>query len=115
MRIGRVGFMTRSRNLSGKPTVKQLNQEMKEMQNVINQLVNAITNDMARVNGIMYAMLKEDGRLKEHNCPKCNQVLFEPQLGLLPPTKNCPACGHDMEDKMQMSIDDWDNGKDSEE
>jgi len=108
--------MTRSRKLSGKPTTKELGRQVNEMQNVINQLINAMSNDMARVNGIMYAMLQEDGRLKESNCPKCGQVLFEPQLKALPKALVCPACGHDMHEE-QTTIEDfaaWDDGQEEE-
>lgn len=107
--------MTRSRTASGKPTTKQLGKDMKEMQNVINQLINAMSNDMARINGIVYALLQEDGRLKESNCPSCKQVLFEPQLKALPKAETCPACGHSMEESEQMSIEDWDSGITEEE
>jgi len=107
--------MTRSRAASGKPTTKQLGKDMKEMQNVINQLINAMSNDMSRINGIVYALLQEDGRLKESNCASCGQVLFEPLLKALPKAENCPACGHSMDDTEQMSIEAWDSGKTEEE
>lgn len=107
--------MTRSRAASGKPTTKQLGKDMEEMKVVVNQLINAMTNDMGRLNGIVYAMLQEDGRLKESNCPSCGQVLFEPILKALPRASTCPACGHDMENTTQMSIEDWDSGTTEEE
>lgn len=107
--------MTRSRAASGKPTTKQLGKDMEEMKVVVNQLINAMSNDMARINGIVYALLQEDGRLKESNCPSCAQVLFEPILKALPKALTCPACGHDMQDKAQMSIQDWDDGRTEEE
>ena len=72
--------MTRSRKASGKLTTKQLGQQVNEIQQVLNQLINAMSNDMARINGIMYALLQEDGRLEESKCPACEQVLFEPNI-----------------------------------
>ena len=107
--------MTRSRRSTGKATTKELQKDIGEMQTVINQLINAMTNDMSRLNGIVYAMLQEDGRFKESKCPSCSQVLFEPQLKLLPPSTSCPACGASLDDSEQMSIDDWDNGVVGEE
>ncbi len=110
--------MSRSRRSSGKATAKQNQQQITQMQGVINELVNAVTNDMGRLNGIVYALLKELGKLREDNCPKCGQVLFEPQLELLPPSTVCPACGESLGEE-QPTIDDFtkwdDNGTDSEE
>ena len=61
---------------------------------------------MGRLNGIIYALLKEDGRLKETNCPKCSQVLFEPDLKLLPRSEFCPACNAPL-DENQMKMGDF--------
>ncbi|QDP59913.1 MAG: hypothetical protein GOVbin709_37 [Prokaryotic dsDNA virus sp.] len=110
--------MTRSRKSSGKATAKQNQQSIAQMQGVINELVNAVTNDMGRLNGIMYALLKDLDKLKEDNCPHCGQVLFEPQLDLLPPSTHCPSCGEALNTDEQKTIDDfvnWDEGKSSEE
>ena len=109
--------MTRSRRSSGKATAKQNQQQIAQMQGVINELVNADTNDMGRLNGIIYALLKELGKLREDECPHCGQVLFEPQLDLLPPSTVCPACGESLEQN-HPTIEDfskWDEGKSSEE
>ena len=103
--------MTRSRRSSGKATAKQNQQEIAQLQGVINELVNAITNDMGRLNGIIYALLKEDGRLKETNCPKCSQVLFEPDLKLLPKSEFCPACAAPLNEGQQKigDFEGWDS------
>lgn len=108
--------MTRSRKASGKLTTKQLGQQVNEIQQVLNQLINAMSNDMARINGIVYALLQEDDRLEESNCPACGQALFEPKLKALPKATQCPACGHKFEEVgTQMTIENWDNGTHEEE
>ena len=110
--------MTRSRKTSGKATAKQNQQEIKQIQGILNEIVNAVTNDIARLNGLVYAMLKANGQIKEVNCPSCKQVLFEPTIEGIPKTEVCPACGEALNVDEQMKIDDfqnWDEGKSSEE
>ena len=108
--------MTRSRRTSGKATAKQNQKEIAQLQGVVNEVVNAISNDMGRVNGILYALLTDMGKLKEEACPHCGQKLFEPDLPLLPKSEVCPACGGKLRED-QMKIDDfqnWDNNAKTE-
>ena len=103
--------MTRSRKTSGKATAKQNQQEIKQLQGILNEIVNAVTNDIARLNGLVYAMLKANGQIKEVNCPSCKQVLFEPTIEGIPKTEVCPACNAPLQTD-QMKIDDFQNWDD---
>ena len=98
--------MSRSRGSSGKPTVKQLQKDIHEMRGVINQLINAMTSDIGRLNSLVFGILKETDSIKEHHCPSCDQKILSVD-------KNCPSCGV-LLDKNQTTIDQWDSGEEEE-
>ena len=105
--------MSRSRGSSGKPTVKQLQKDIHEMRGVINQLINAMTSDIGRLNSLVFGILKESDSIKEHHCPSCDQKILSPLLKAVPVDKNCPSCGV-LLDKNQTTIDQWDSGEEEE-
>ncbi len=111
-----MSFMTRSRKLSGKLTTKQIQGEVDEVKNVVNQLIGAVGQDMARLNGLIYALLSEMDLLDETNCPHCGQVLYEPRLKMLDKQEDCPACGKKIQDNQGKITDyeTWDNGGEEE-
>lgn len=102
--------MSRSRASSGKPTVKQLQKDVNEMKGVINQLINAMTGDISRLNSLIFGILKETDSIKEHNCHACNQKILSPILKAVPMDTKCPSCGADL-NKNQTTIDEWDSGE----
>ncbi len=102
--------MSRSRAQSGKPTVKQLQKDVHEMRGVINQLINAMTSDVGRLNSLVFGILKENGQIKEQSCPKCSQRILSPILKAVPLDKVCPSCGTDLL-QGQTTIDQWDSGE----
>ena len=105
--------MTRSRKLSGKLTTKQIQGEVDEIKGVLNQLIGAVGQDMARLNGLIYALLSEMELLEETNCPHCGQVLYEPQLKMLDKQEICPSCGKEIvEGQTKITdVEAWDNGE----
>jgi len=102
--------MSRSRKQSGKATAKQNQKDIHEMRSVINQLINAMTSDVGRLNSLVFGILKEDDRIKESSCPSCGQRILSPILKAVPEDKVCPTCGTDLH-KGQTTIDQWDNGE----
>ena len=108
--------MTRSRKLSGKLTTKQLQTQVDEVKTVINALISGVGQDMARVNGLLYALLSHMDLLEETNCPHCGQVLFEPLLPALERQETCPACGESLTDNQPKitDVEAWDNGGEEE-
>ena len=105
--------MTRSRKLSGKLTTKQIQGEVDEIKGVLNQLIGAVGQDMARLNGLIYALLSEMELLEETNCPHCGQFLYEPQLKMLDKQEICPSCGKEIvEGQTKITdVEAWDNGE----
>lgn len=100
--------MSRSRKLSGKLTTKQIDRK-------VDNLIDAVSADLGRINGLLYGLLTEFDLLKESNCGSCGQVLFQPLLKALPQDTTCPKCGENIQPS-QMTIDEWDNsGKITEE
>tara|TARA_Y100000356_G_C11241476_1_gene281212 strand:+ start:842 stop:1144 length:303 start_codon:yes stop_codon:yes gene_type:complete len=100
--------MGRSRRLSGKLTTKQIDSK-------VDNLIDAVSADLARINGLLYGLLKEFDLLEETACGACGQVLFQPLLKAIPKDTTCPKCGSNVAPEGQMTIDQWDNGKTEEE
>lgn len=100
--------MGRGRKYSGKLTTKQIDSK-------VDNLIDAVSADLGRVNGLLYGILKEFDLLAEQNCGSCGQVLFQPRLKALPQDTTCPKCGESITPN-QMTMEQWDNqGKTEEE
>ncbi len=109
--------MTRSRRSSGKATAKQNQERIAVVESTVNELINAVSGDIGRVNGLIFGILTHFKLLKEFECPQCKQHIIQPLLEALPPQDNCPKCNHTLEKEM-VTLDtftNWDEGKASEE
>ena len=101
--------MGRSRKFTGKPTAKQNERAISEIEATVKQVIEAVGADLARVNGLIFGILDHFELIKEIECEDCGQKIVEPLLKALPRQDTCPACNKPL-DPMQSRIEDWDNG-----
>lgn len=101
--------MTRSRKLSGKPTAKQNQQAIQELNNIQSEVIHAVQGDFARINGLIFGLLHQLNLLNEFECEHCGQPIVEPLLDVIPKMEECPKCKGKL-NSAQTTIEDWDNG-----
>ena len=98
--------MTRSRKMSGKLTTKQLQAELNTTTNEFRSFANAMIPEVMKHNALIYAMLEEMGKMEKITCANCKEEVARPTLSGLEQNDDCPACGKNLVDKVQTSLDD---------
>ena len=99
--------MTRSRKISGKATAKENQRAILEVADLQKELIEAVQGDLARVNGLIFGMLKQFDLIKELDCQECGQHIIEPMLDILPTMDTCPKCEKPLDNKDHPTLDDW--------
>ena len=112
--------MTRSRKLSGKKTVKQVdarvNDLSKQLEAVVNKLdalgmefagfAQAAANDILKLNHLIYALLDRDGLITKIECANCGKEVIRPELEGVEHSEDCPHCGQNLHKTTQATLDE---------
>lgn len=112
--------MSRSRKMTGKRTVKQVDARVSELSTkqdaVINKLdalgmefagfAQAAANDILKLNHLIYAMLDKEGLITKITCVNCKQEVIRPELDGVEQSDNCPHCGQNLHKTTQATLDE---------
>jgi len=76
-----------------KMTNKEMVAEISRLSATQQGLIRAVSQDIERLNVIMFATLQEMGLAEQTECGSCKQVIFRPMLKELELERVCPSCG----------------------
>lgn len=71
----------------------QLTQAVVDLNGQFHRLSMAVTNDLQRINVLLFTLLKEMGKVDEVTCEACNTVNMRPLLDGLEVNPMCAECG----------------------
>ena len=77
-----------------KMSANQLTQALVELNARVHHLTSAISNDMQRVNVVLFTLLKELGFSDEIVCGNCGVTNMRPMLSEIEVDEHCVECGH---------------------
>lgn len=114
--------MSRSRKMTGKKTVKQVDARVSELSTqqdaVINKLdtlgmefagfAQAAANDILKLNHLIYAMLDKEGLITKITCVNCKKEVIRPELDGVEQSEDCPHCGQNLHNSTQVSLSEVD-------
>ena len=89
-----------------KPTIREVDSEIKDMRQFLGQFTNAVSMDIHRINVILFSLLKEMGKVDEVICPSCKQEILLPIIEGIERETHCPSCEMPL-DEMQTTLDDY--------
>ena len=112
--------MSRSRKMTGKRTVKQVDARVSELSTqqdaVINKLdalgmefagfAQAAANDILKLNHLIYAMLDKEGLITKIECANCGKEVIRPDLDGVDHSEDCPHCGQNLHKSTQVTLDE---------
>jgi len=101
--------MSRGRKFTGKPTVKQLQQELNEMRTEFSSFANAAVADIMKLNHIMYGLLDEQGKITRIECVNCKEEAVRPEIEGIENSEVCPNCGRNLHKTEQINLQDMQN------
>jgi PHP family Zn ribbon phosphoesterase len=120
--------MSRSRKLTGKRTVKQVDAKVDELARKTDTLgtefasfASAAANDIMKLNHLIYGLLDEAGKITKIICINCKKEAVRPDIEGIEQSENCPHCGRNLHKSEQITLDDLhrgnmtESGEDSEE
>lgn len=118
-------YMSRGRKFSGKPTVKQLQTDLKELRIEFGSFANAAATDIIKLNHLVFGMLDEQGKITKITCVNCKEEAIRPDIEGIENSEDCPNCGRNLHKTEQINLQDMqnailevkpsENGEDSEE
>lgn len=76
-----------------KMSQNQLTQALVELNSRLHGLSMAVSNDMQRLNILMFTLLKDLGKADEKTCPECETVNMRPILDGIEVNPMCVECG----------------------
>ncbi len=82
------------------------------MNKFMRQTVEAFTqvdNQLSKLNIILFALLKDMGKLEDVNCNNCGKNITRPVIYGLSKNDDCPACGKNLIVDELATVEDWDN------
>ena len=82
------------------------------MKKFMRQTIGALTvvdGQLCKLNIILFALLKDMGKLEDINCQKCGENITRPAINGLPKNDECPACEENLIVNKLTTVDDWDN------
>ena len=82
------------------------------MHKFMGQTVEALTvvdSQLSKLNTILFALLKDMGKVDDINCQKCGENITRPAIEGLPKKDECPACEENLIFDRPTTVDDWDN------
>ena len=98
-----------------KLTAFQLTESLQMLQNQVHILSTAVGNDVRRLNILLFALLKEMGKVEEIECPRCDVMNLRPTIDDLEVDPNCAECGArlrpetDYVDEAIKKSEDWES------
>lgn len=107
--------MTRSRRASGKPTVKQMQEQVNTIEKEFHGFGNAVAGELMKHNRLLYGLLADLGKLENIICENCKEEVSRPILKDIENTDECPSCNRNLFEKKQISLDDMHQALQSEE
>jgi len=91
---------------SRKPTIREVDNEIKDMRQFLGQFTNAVSMDIHRLNVILFSLLGEMDKVEEVACSSCKQTILLPLIEGIEKETHCPSCEHPLEDN-QTTLDDY--------
>ena len=105
--------MSRSRKMSGKRTVKQVDARVTELTNKVDTLgmefagfAQAAANDIMKLNHLIFALLDKDGLITKITCANCKKEVVRPELEGVDHSEDCPHCGQNLHGSAQTTLDE---------
>ena len=92
---------------------KQIEEMAQNVQTFMEQTIQAfgvIDNDLRKVNFLLFALLREMGKVEDVVCANCENPVIRPLIEGLPKQNDCPLCGEDLFAGNQTTVEDWDSG-----
>lgn len=77
-----------------KMTANQLTQALVEVNARLHMLSSGVSNDIKRLNILMFTLLKDLNMADEKTCEKCETVNMRPILSGIDIDPHCAECGH---------------------
>ena len=89
-----------------KPTIREVDNAIKDMRQFLGQFTNAVSMDIHRINVILFSLLKEMDKVDEVVCSSCKQEILLPNIEGIERETHCPSCEMPL-DEMQTTLDDY--------
>ncbi len=92
---------------------EQFNEFAEQIRTFMEQTVQAfsiVDNQLNKLNVLLFALLKEEGKSEDIDCSNCGATITRPILMGLPKQDECPTCKKNLFSNKQTTVDEWDNG-----
>ena len=92
---------------------KQIEEMAQNVQTFMEQTIQAfgvVDNDLRKLNFLLFALLREMGKVEDVKCTNCGNAVIRPLIECLPKQNDCPLCGEDLFAGSQTTVEDWDSG-----
>jgi predicted RNA-binding Zn-ribbon protein involved in translation (DUF1610 family) len=92
---------------------KQIEEMAQNVQTFMEQTIQAfgvVDNDLRKLNFLLFALLREMGKVEDVKCTNCGNDVIRPLIEGLPKQNDCPLCGEDLFAGSQTTVEDWDSG-----
>tara|TARA_R100001510_G_C7548368_1_gene133129 strand:+ start:65 stop:376 length:312 start_codon:yes stop_codon:yes gene_type:complete len=92
---------------------KQISELVQNTQTFMEQTIQAfgvVDNDLRKLNFLLFALLREMGKVEDVKCSNCDNPVVRPIVEGLPKQNECPICGEDLFAGSQTTVEDWDSG-----
>ena len=92
---------------------KQINELAQKTQTFMEQTIQAfgiIDKEMQKQGFLLFALLREMGKVEDVVCANCENPVIRPLIEGLPKQNDCPLCGEDLFAGNQTTVEDWDSG-----
>ena len=103
------------RRVARKMTNKEISEEIIRLSTTQQGLIRAVSQDIDRLNVIMFATLNQLGFAEQIDCASCKQVIFRPKLEELKLEDICPSCGKSLEEDEVAEVATASSDSDSDE
>ena len=92
---------------------KQISELAQNTQTFMEQTIQAfglIDKEMQKQGFLLFALLREMGKVEDVVCVNCGNPVVRPMIEGLPQQDICPICGENLFKGSQTTVEQWDSG-----